>query len=76
MESSTPLRSHGKRLALLAMLLISFLVVPAQPPTARATNSIWYVNHAAGSGGDSTTWASAFTDLQSALAAAEAGDQI
>ncbi len=37
---------------------------------------IWHVNAAAPAGGDGTSWATAFTDIQPALAAAAAGDEI
>ena len=37
---------------------------------------IWYVNAAAGAGGDGFTWGTAFQDLQEALDAAKTDDQI
>jgi hypothetical protein len=40
-------------------------------------STVWYVNaSAAGAAPSGTSWSSAFTDLQSALGAAQAGDQI
>jgi hypothetical protein len=44
-------------------------------PTAQA-QTIWYVDQDAAPGGDGTSWATAFDDLQDALDVDQAGDQI
>ena len=41
-----------------------------------AYGAVWYVDISAAVGGDGTSWASAYTDLQSALGIAVSGDEI
>ena len=58
------------------LLRPALLVVLALATAARASASTIHVRADAPPGGDGTSWASAFDDLQTALAAAVAGDQI
>ncbi len=53
---------------------VLFALGAARP--ARAAGAIWYVHASATGANNGTGWADAYTDLQSALAAAIAGDQI
>lgn len=56
----------------LMMFSMYLLVFPTQ-----AAGNILYVNHAAvGGSGDGRSWANAYTDLQVALSAAQAGDEV
>jgi hypothetical protein len=41
-----------------------------------AASQIWYVNHAATGANNGSSWEDAFSDLQTALATAQAGDEI
>jgi predicted outer membrane repeat protein len=59
---------------LLLLALLSSAALPARP--ARAWNRVFFVNAAAGAGGNGLSWASAYRDLNSALAVAENGDKI
>jgi hypothetical protein len=55
-------------------LLIASIAALLGASSARA--SVWYVDDGASAGGNGASWSSAFADLQSALGAAQAGDQI
>lgn len=57
---------------------IALFVIPLLTASAPATAepSVWYVNASATGSQSGTSWASAFVDLQDALAAATAGDEI
>lgn len=57
----------------LIMTFFFYLVVYAENSVQ---DNIIYVNGTAAEGGDGSSWDNAFTDLQDALAAVEAGDQI
>ena len=59
----------------MAALLILALNLMAQT-AVYATGSTIYVDASASSGGDGTTWGSAYTDLQTALTNAVSGDEI
>jgi len=76
MPTCHPLSPRWPRLLLVVLLLMAHCSIAVQTPAAYAANQIWYVKHDASSGGNGTSWASAFTDLQAALAEAEATDQI
>ena len=58
----------------LAMLLAGLASLAAAWPAA--AQAVIYVDADAAPGGDGASWASAFRDLQDALAAAEAGDEV
>ncbi len=61
----------GARILFLLLLVATFATTPA-----RADTTILYVNGTAGGANNGTSWSDAFTDLQSALAAASSGKQI
>lgn len=61
--------------SLLVVALISLYAWQAAP-AAHASGSIYYVNDNAGGANSGASWADAFTSLQSALSAANSGDQI
>ncbi|MHC1790480.1 hypothetical protein [Solidesulfovibrio sp.] len=61
------------RLLPVAVLMVLAAVAAALPAPARAAT--WYVD-AAASGGDGTSWATAFAAIQTGLAAAKAGDTV
>ncbi len=60
--------NHSKPLL---TLIIAFLSV-----TFLSAQTIWYVNDDNASGGDGTSWTTAFNDLQMAITASNIGDQI
>src|SRR5688572_10782273 len=53
-------------------MLLACSVLLAHPATA----GVWYVRADAAGGGDGSSWNSAFNSVQTALAAAQAGDEI
>lgn len=60
--------NHSKPLLVLVIALLSFTFLSAQ--------TIWYVNDDNPPGGDGTSWATAFNDLQTALTNSDWGHQI
>jgi hypothetical protein len=64
----------GLRRAVLLMLIVVLQL--AGLPAVSATNSIWYVDGSASGANTGISWGDAFTDLQSATSAAQAGDEI
>jgi hypothetical protein len=68
-------RATGK----ISVVLLSLtLLAPSYvfPPAARAAGNVLYVNAAAASGGDGSSWATAFTSIQAAINAAAPGTQL
>jgi parallel beta-helix repeat protein len=59
---------------LLLLALLSQFARPARP--ASAYDRVFFVNAAAGANGTGSSWATAYRDLASAIAAAENGDEI
>ncbi len=76
MPTCHPLSPRWPRLLLVILLLIAHFSIAAQTPTAHAANQIWYVKHDASGIENGTSWGTAFKDLQAALSAAQATDQI
>lgn len=66
----------SSRVLLLAMSVGCLLTVALLSPAPALAQSVWYVNDDATGIADGHSWGDAFTDLQSALAAAQSGDQI
>jgi len=70
--------TRSARSAITALLVLAAMLALAGQPARRAAAvaTTRYVDAAAGGANDGTSWANAYTDLQSALGAAVNGDQV
>ena len=66
--------SQGKKMTRMTLPIVSGIL--AFSISVAREQSVIYVKADAASGGDGTSWASAFNDLQDALVVATAGDQL